>query len=321
MTDAPTTVVKLGDFDFRRYEIPEAIPFGGEQDLVIQKLIGGERSVDAMGASPEPLQWTGRFQGEGALQRALVLDGMRKAGKSLVLTWSELSFLVVIKKLICSFERSYQLPYSIVLEVVKDLAAPVGSVTSTSLDDQMLTDMDNANGLGDEIDDAPLSGLLSTMDTAVRKVSNFATATQKTLNTVLAPLAAVKARVGTLIASVDNTLLSVTTLGGVVPNNPASQVVASFSNQLVAMEQSPRLYGLASVLDRMETNIAADGVAGSTVTVAGGSLYKLAAEAYGDINGWTTLARANGMLDPVLVGIQTIRVPPSEQINGGVLEA
>lgn len=315
------TIVTLGDFEFRRLEIPEAIPFGGEQALVVHQLVGGKRVVDAMGEAPEPLSWSGRFQGEGALDRARYLDGLRKAGKPLLLTWSELSFLVVIRRFVANFERSYQLPYQITCEVVEDRAAPVTELATTSLDDQMLEDQDAANGLGDEIGDSQLSKLLTSLDTAVRKVSDFATATQATINSVLEPIAAVQARVNVLVSSVGNTLSSVTTLGGVLPNNPIAETVSGFSSQLVAAQQAPLLYNLGSVLDRMSTNLAADGVAGSLVTQAGGSLYRIASETYGDPSGWTTIAKANGLLDPVLDGLNTVRVPPTMNDTGGVLDA
>jgi nucleoid-associated protein YgaU len=45
----------------------------------------------------------------------------------------------------------------------------------------------------------------------------------------------------------------------------------------------------------------------------------MALDSYGDASEWTTIARANGLVDPLLTGIQTILVPPLARGDGGVL--
>jgi nucleoid-associated protein YgaU len=42
---------------------------------------------------------------------------------------------------------------------------------------------------------------------------------------------------------------------------------------------------------------------------------------YGDPTAWTTIAKANGLTDPVINGVQTILVPPLPGSSGGVLSA
>jgi hypothetical protein len=42
---------------------------------------------------------------------------------------------------------------------------------------------------------------------------------------------------------------------------------------------------------------------------------------YGDVNGWTTIARANNMIDPEFTGIKTLVIPPTPDGSGGVLNA
>lgn len=46
-----------------------------------------------------------------------------------------------------------------------------------------------------------------------------------------------------------------------------------------------------------------------TVTVAGGSLYRVALDEYGDALLWTRIAQANGLTDPWLVGVITLTIP------------
>lgn len=46
-----------------------------------------------------------------------------------------------------------------------------------------------------------------------------------------------------------------------------------------------------------------------TVSVSGGNLFRLAAQHLNDATRWDEIARLNGMSDPELVGLQTIKLP------------
>jgi hypothetical protein len=72
-------------------------------------------------------------------------------------------------------------------------------------------------------------------------------------------------------------------------------------------------------MGRMATNIDAIGASGARVVVAGGDLLQLAAQFYGDAGEWATIARANGLTDPVLDGVRSILIPPMSANCGGVL--
>ncbi|HZT82086.1 MAG TPA: hypothetical protein VFA26_17800 [Gemmataceae bacterium] len=53
------------------------------------------------------------------------------------------------------------------------------------------------------------------------------------------------------------------------------------------------------------------------ITVAGGNLYALALQYLGDATQWNRIAQANGLIDPVLTGIVTLRVPSLDANAGG----
>ena len=57
------------------------------------------------------------------------------------------------------------------------------------------------------------------------------------------------------------------------------------------------------------------------VTVAGGDLYRIALKYLGDATAWNIIAQAQTpvLLDPVLVGLVTLTIPPATKGNGGVL--
>lgn len=319
-----TTVVlsspKRGDFAFSGYEVPEKIPFGGEQQLVEHELVGGTRVVDAMGRRDAPLEWSGIFIGSEALLRARTLDAMRVDGLPLGLTWSELAYTVVIKSLRADFERRYQIPYTISCTVVRDRTSPHAG-WQASVDDTIRGDMATAAALGTQVGDSKLTGLLGTLSGAIGSVSSFAKATQTTINSVLGPVGAVTAQVHTLIASSANTIANVATVGGILPNNPIAQQAARLTGQVTAMTQLPMLYQLQSVVGRIGSNVSNVGAPSQQVVTAGGNLFKLAATSYGDASEWTGIARANGMVDPQLSGVNTIKIPALPEGAKGVFYA
>jgi hypothetical protein len=316
-------VLQLGDFTFQRNEIPESIAFGGEQALVVHRLVGGTKVVDAMGDFTGPISWTGWIEGPDALARARQLTAMRAAGAAMVLSWSELQFAVVIRGFEPDFQRFYKIPYRIVCEVVEDLTLSTAGTGDASIDDLINGDMSAATGLSDLIGDGTLSSLVATANSAVSAVSSFANAAQSTLNSVLQPIAAVRTEVQTLIASANNTLINITTLGGIVPNNPIAAQVQRLGNQLAAAQQIPLLVQLDRTVGRVQLNVGSIYSSAKQLTTAGGNLMDMAAKEYGDAMAWTGLAKANPQLggDPQVQGIQTITIPPSKDNVGGILNS
>jgi nucleoid-associated protein YgaU len=60
-----------------------------------------------------------------------------------------------------------------------------------------------------------------------------------------------------------------------------------------------------------------------TVMVAGGNLFALAAKELGDATQWNRIAALNGILDPMIIGVVTLTIPPVDANagNGGILGA
>lgn len=317
----PDTTLVLGDFEFARFEIPEQIPFGGEQRLNAHDLVGGVRVIDSMGATPMPVEWAGHFVGDTALERALYIDGLRKAGLPLMLTWDGLAFNVVIRSLHCEFRRYHRLPYRISCEVIEDLTDPVDYIADPSIDQLISDDMITANGLASGIGDGTLSSLIGTLNSAISTVSSFASATQSVLNGILQPIAAVRSQVGILIQSASGVIQNASTLGGILPNSPIAQQSSRLLVQINAMNQSPNLVNLDRVLGRMQSNIGTINSGTRQVPVAGGNLFSLASTQYGNAMGWTAIAQANGLKDPQINGVAQLTIPPYNNKTDGVLNA
>ncbi len=312
-------ILKLGDFTFSSLEIPSKINFGGEQSLVVHELVGGVRVVDSMGRSDAPLEWSGMFQGAGALQRARYVDYLRTAGQQINLTYGEFNYLVVIKSYHATFERFYQIPYSISCVVVADLSLPQTQLIAAGIDDQMRDDMAACNGLVNSIGDSTTSGLFASFKTAAAAISSFATASKSAINGVLSPLATLRGQVQSLQAAKDSITASKSTIGKVT----GLLGVASASSDLLSAVGSAgsftQLFNLDKTLGRMQKNISIPYVGGKTQTVGGGNLYAIAQQNYGDANQWTNIAAANNLKDPKLTGINTLNIPKTKDSSAGIL--
>lgn len=128
------TYLTLGGYTFTGFGVPERINGGGKHQFVEHKLIGGVRIFDAMGADDDPIQFKGRFRnadGVDAMAQAKLLDAMRAAGKPMQLYYYNVSCVVVIKRFTWSFERFFEVPYTVELEVVTSATQGNGQASTT----------------------------------------------------------------------------------------------------------------------------------------------------------------------------------------------
>lgn len=282
------SVDKGDDFIFSGMEIPGHITFGGKQKLHVHEFVGGARVVDAMGHSDMPLQWSGYLLGSNALARARFLDYLRSSGTPATLTWSELSYQVVVEDFSADFERSYNLPYRISLIVVKDPAHPVTPITLDSLNDALDDDMASAmsivSNIGDpllqtayddlknelktlpqiktSVPDSPMSVPHFYLPTPnfhlpVPNVSLPSSGQSQTTSTLLAgfssKLAVLQSRVNDMIGAVSPS--SAVDLGARMANYAMSEQAAWLLQQPVTANETVQLRALKALADRMGLNI------------------------------------------------------------------
>lgn len=315
------TIVKLGDFVFQNFEIPEKINFGGKQQVVVHRLPGGRRVVDTMGRDDTDLEWAGVLTGPDALERARQLDVMRVEGKPQTLLWAKFRYKVILSDFEAEFQRWYQIPYKLTCTIIKDDSAG-NTVDALDLDADLKGDLEAAKGLADKIGDGVISSAMNTIDSAISTVTNIATTAQNTIKSILTPIVTIQQRVSALIANTSNTLTNITTLGGLYPNNPIAQQIQKANQSVAGFSQLGNLYQLQSVMGRMEGTLsAAAGLSSTvqTVQTAGSDLFSIASNLYGDATKWTGLATANNITDPVLTGVTEIKVPAAVPDSGGVL--
>ena len=317
----PDTTINLGAVQFANSEIPERISWGGSQRIAVHELVGGQRQLDAMGRSDRPLIWSGIFFGPNATARARYLDTMRTQGAQQKLTFGQFAFNVIVKEFEPEYERFYQIPYRISLEVIADLANPVTTLAAPSIDADINSDLIAAQLAAVTIADLELTLLLANVATAIAAVSSFANAPPSSITSVQQPLAAVLSRAAVLINAGGNVLGGASSFGGVQPGAQPGVSAASLTAQVANASQLNSLYQLNDMASRMSANLGAATTSPITVTTAGGNLFQIAQDQYGDANEWVGIANANGLVDPFIQGTQTLTIPTQPDTADGVLRA
>lgn len=159
--------VTLDDYEFEHVEVPEVIPWGGDQMLVSHQLIGGARKVSTLGRNDMKLTFRGKFRGEAALNRAQYLDTLRVEGKTHAFRWDNFSYLVVIESFQANYTAYWDLPFEMTLLVVDDLTKPVNQFYPAFFNDQITAYMDQALFLSNEIQDPSIGGAIGALNATV----------------------------------------------------------------------------------------------------------------------------------------------------------
>ncbi|CAX60696.1 hypothetical protein ABEI05_05335 [Erwinia billingiae] len=310
--DPSVTRVVLGDFEFLDFEVPERIAIPGRQKTVLHQMIGGKRTIDVLGIEYDPLSWSGIITGSQSGDRVSALERMRDAGEQLTLTLDNYSFTVVITSFTPVYEFIYRRPFTIEVAIVSNNASPlkVDALTG-ALEGLIDSDIGKSLGLAEIIDVDSVTSAVTTVQSAVKEVTDFAHATVEQVQSVVRPIVAAQVIIQQQIGQLESAANDITTLGGLVPGNPISKTISNLLSQADQSMKIPALYNLQSVLGRLNKNVdsgqTADGV--RSVTLSGGNLYQVASDQYGDASLWSSIASANNLTDPQLTGINTLTIP------------
>ena len=130
----------LGPVTFQFPEVPTHMPIGVKQDIASHQLIGGYRTIDAMGPNQEDKTWEGYFSGQDALTRARLCEAMAASGQPVTLAWNVFSYLVLVTAFHCDTRLNDVLPYSITCTVIQDNSSGSGETLAT-LAEQVVADL------------------------------------------------------------------------------------------------------------------------------------------------------------------------------------
>lgn len=215
--------VTLGGVGLSGLEVPARMPWGGDQRVVVHKMPGGGRVIDALGRDDRDIEWSGYFTGSDAVSRALQFDAIRTAGAQVVLTWGSFRRQVVLKTFDCEYGSAGSLlPYRVVCVVV---TVGASTVTPTLLS-SVASDISSALGLSSLAPavasaattaqaalpvGAALTGGSPTflaLSSAVGTASSAASAASRLADTQLAGVAAAGASAGTTFGGLGNLSLA-----------------------------------------------------------------------------------------------------------------
>ena len=152
--------ITLGSIVFQDFEIPQEMPFGGAHMLVVKKLVGGDRVIDAMGRDDAEKAWSGRFRGSAAEARGA---DARSAQDRRATTASDLVVAALpgrdrqVRGAVSGSRM--EIPYSISCTVIQDLSAPILPMAPTA-DASIFGDINGAGTLASQIN---ISAIVATV--------------------------------------------------------------------------------------------------------------------------------------------------------------
>lgn len=335
-----TGPVVIGNVVLQSFEVPASITWGGAQRLIVHKMPGGNRQIDAMGEDPMPISWTGRMLGFDRDSRAQQFDAMRKAGQPVPLQWGSHLYTVVVSRF-QGADASDQITYQISCEVVQDQSSSFDAGPPGLLG-QLLDDVNAALDIYAQVID--LTALGQAIFSGVGKVqstieqSGTLTAGDANSAAVAASIAATQALCASAIATAEQpTVLINEIAAGNGFLFGTTDPVQGVSNVVNVTNQSGAQAGalmVAGMLGRMSDNLAAvngateaaaflatpappaqalGGNAGQTLVTSGGNLFAIAAHHLGDATQWYRVAQASGLSDYMLNGLTTITIPDAIQ--------
>lgn len=252
------TLVILGGVVFTDFAVPDKINFGGKQTLAIHKAIGGQRTINPTGADPDPITWSGKFRGPGALGSAQAVDAMRIAGLPVSLSWLGLSYSVIVSQFKGETEKYYEVPYTVTCEVVTDPNQLAGGAPA-SLTSLVGADLSSIMAI-------PLASALPSV-AALNALVGPTVSLDGAVSTVIGPVISAASTVQTAIASAISSDDAIVTLGaasgcaGVVAGfgtaiNSATNLQAS----IAAMASQSTMQNAYALVTRIGTNLTTGGI-------------------------------------------------------------
>lgn len=117
--------ITIGGIGLSDMEVPEKLTWGGQQQLAVHRLIGGQRVIDAMGPDDRTLDWSGLLRGSNAVARARQLDALRTSGQQQTLVWADFNYAVVVQNFEADYtKQGYRVPYRISCAIVPSPPSP-----------------------------------------------------------------------------------------------------------------------------------------------------------------------------------------------------
>lgn len=249
-----------GEIIFQDFALPDDLRIGGDQTLVVHKLIGGKRVVDAMGPDDEPIAWTGRFLDEFAELRVFQLDLLRRSGREvqLQIPTAKRAYRVVIGRFTATLKRPYLYEYAISCVVIEDQVAGDGGKESRTMEQEIAADLAAAEAYAAARDE--VLAKIALASTAIRAAMGDRGALRGLGSMVLAEAqGAVGEAVlvsGGTAAAANAAVAAVGGIGGVIAGGDPQQMALNFLGTVVAVEAASSIGLASSHMTNVQTAVA-----------------------------------------------------------------
>lgn len=262
-------------------EIPERFgPLGGEQSIASHDFPGGVRTLQQLGAFPEPIRWRGVLLGSQAFGRAAAMDRMRiNAGaKFLYLVYGPWQWQGLLTYFRGTARHQWWVDYEAEFEPFLDNSS-VTPATATNQSQSLLSSV--LSKLNGYLGNAALpSSIITSLSSALT-----------TINGALLPAAGLISAVAPTDAT--NVLTAISAVS-------ALTAVSATGSNLVSAAASGDLLSILMVAAAL---FAAGTAISTEVTTVNPNLPKLAAQYLGDQRQWPNIAKSNGLLDTMPIGV------------------
>ena len=247
-------VLTLGPLLFTDFEVPEQINVGGKQMLVVHKLVGGNRVIDAMGRDDADIKWSGRFRGSAAETRTRLADFVRVQGQPIVLAWSSFLYLVVVEDFAADYKQPFEVPYTVTCKVISDLTSPILEAL-LGIDSAIFGDLNQLVQVGAGLDVPGITTAIGGVSTAMAGVTTFQGAASSVVASTSSAIGFAQTAVAGQTATQNALVVANGNVAGVVAGQPPAALAASLSDQASAFQQLGQLYQAKALLGTMGTNI------------------------------------------------------------------
>jgi len=220
---ANSAPVTIGTVTLTGMEVPSRLSVGGQNALVIHRLIGGDRIIDSAGNDPDRLELGGTFTGPTAQARAQAIQALRQAGKAVPFSAAGLSWQVMIRYFRYDYSaKGAIIAYSLQLELPGESSTSAGS-SLTAL----------TNLIGNDAADA-LSGITTAISDVSTAAQNIAGQAQTIIGQVT-PIANIIG-VGGPLASAESGLAAVQSISATGINLSAAP--SGLSSMLTGLQSA-----------------------------------------------------------------------------------
>lgn len=250
-----TVILTLGPVLFYGMEVPDKIThIGGDHALVVHKLVGGNRVVDAMGRDDADIQWSGRFRASSAEVRAKLVDFLRIQGQALDLTWSIFRYQVIIKSFVAEYTNPNEIPYTISCTVVQDYTSPL-LTTLLGIDALIGTDLNALLQVATALNIPGVTKAVSAVSSAMGEVQTLEGATSTVISGVQSVVSVAATAVDVNITNHNSAVAASGNVAGVTAGGSPATIANGLTSQAASFNALGQLYQAKAMLGRMTVNL------------------------------------------------------------------